>query len=147
MSIYLHDWKDGGFRQMVADFEDVYLSDRFPLGEEDAARLEAALASDRWRDVEVLLAAYCCENYSGDAFVLFRRDGKLYEVNGSHCSCYGLGQQTISGDRETQWEPEETTIAALRHRLDNGSLGNEDYGDNKFANELREVLDGLERAA
>ena len=143
MSVYLHDWKDGGFRQMVADFEDVYISQNFPLSDEESARLDDALASDRWRDVEVLLASYSYENYSGDAFVLFRRDGKLYEVNGTHCSCYGLGQQSIAGERGTQWEPEETTLAALLHRLDNGSLGNEEYSENKFANELREVLDSL----
>jgi len=36
--------------------------------------------------------------------VLFKRGGKLYDVNGSHCSCFGL---------EDQWLPEETTVAAL----------------------------------
>lgn len=50
---------------------------------------------------------YTYEDYSGDAFVLFQRDGKLWEVNGSHCSCYGL---------EDQWGPEETSIAALKLR-------------------------------
>ena len=43
---------------------------------------------------------------------LFERDGKLYEVFGGHCSCYGL---------EDQWKPEETTTAALRYRLKEGS--------------------------
>lgn len=45
--------------------------------------------------------------YSGSAHVLFVRDGKLYEVNGSHCSCYGL---------EGQWYPEETSVEAIRAR-------------------------------
>jgi hypothetical protein len=58
-------------------------------------------------DEEVLIAIYTYEDYWGSAFVLFERDGKLYEVNGSHCSCYGL---------ETQWEPEETSWPALRMR-------------------------------
>jgi hypothetical protein len=34
--------------------------------------------------VRILLASYTCENYDGSAFVLFERDGKLYEVNGNH---------------------------------------------------------------
>lgn len=82
----------------------------------------------------VLLASYGTPIYEGYAFVLFERDGKLYEVNGSHCSCYGL---------EGQWEPEETTIEALRHRLENGNLGNESYDENTFSTELRQVLDSL----
>lgn len=57
-------------------------------------------------DGEVLLA--CCggECYDGSAFVIFERDGKLYEAHESHCSCYGLDD----------WTPEETTVAALKIR-------------------------------
>jgi hypothetical protein len=58
-------------------------------------------------DDEILLASYEYEDYSGDAFVLFERNGVLYEVHGGHCSCYGL---------EDQWEPEETTWEALALR-------------------------------
>jgi hypothetical protein len=56
---------------------------------------------------DVLLAYYGYESYSGEAFVLFQRDGILYEVNGSHCSCHGL---------EDQWKPEAALTAALRQR-------------------------------
>lgn len=56
---------------------------------------------------EILFAYYGREYYTGSAFVLFQRNGKLYEVNGSHCSCYGL---------ENQWEPEETSWDALAMR-------------------------------
>lgn len=60
---------------------------------------------------KILYAVYDQGCYEGSAFVLFSRDGKLYEVNGSHCSCYGL---------ETQFDPEETSVEALEHRLTNG---------------------------
>jgi hypothetical protein len=56
---------------------------------------------------EILFASYENQDYDGDAFVLFRKDGKLYEVHGSHCSCYGL---------EECWQPEETTVEALAER-------------------------------
>lgn len=56
---------------------------------------------------EVIYAVYEYEDYSGSAFVLYSKDGKLYEVNGGHCSCNGL---------EDQWEPEETTLAAMLAR-------------------------------
>lgn len=66
-------------------------------------------------DIEVLFALYTCHSYSGEVWVLFERDGTLYEVNGGHCSCYGL---------EGQWDPEETTLDALRHRFTVGREGN-----------------------
>lgn len=55
----------------------------------------------------LLIAVYTYESYSGKAFVLYEHDGKLFEVNASHCSCYGL---------ENQFDPEETTWAALLMR-------------------------------
>lgn len=65
------------------------------------------IADDFPTDEQILLGARGWGSYCGDAFVLFERDGKLYEVNGGHCSCYGL---------EGQWTPEETTWAALAMR-------------------------------
>lgn len=65
---------------------------------------------------ELLIAYYNIEGYDGTAYVLYRQDGKLYEVFGSHCSCYGL---------EEQWEPEEVSIAALQFRLDHGKVPQE----------------------
>lgn len=82
----------------------------------------------------VLLAHYEIDGYEGSAFVLFERDGKFYEVNGGHCSCYGL---------EGQWEPEETSVAELVHRIKNGRLGVYGYGDtNAFGQELLTILEG-----
>lgn len=113
--MFLHDWKDSGLEGMKSDF-----------GIDDAA-LEG---------VTVLLASYTYEDYSGDAFVLFERGGKLYEVNGSHCSCHGLSESSYDDATETQWQPEETSIDALRHRLEKGHVG-------EIADALRQVLDAL----
>jgi hypothetical protein len=54
----------------------------------------------------ILFASYGGACYEGDAVVIFQKNGKLYEVHGSHCSCYGL---------EGQWRPEETTLESLAH--------------------------------
>lgn len=58
-----------------------------------------------------------CQNEGGMyeewCWIVFEKDGKLYEVNASHCSCYGY---------EGQWEPELTDIESLRLRLNKGSL-------------------------
>lgn len=59
------------------------------------------------REDELLFALYDAHDYDGWAWVLFVRDGQLYEVVGSHCSCFGL---------EEQFDPEPTTIEALAMR-------------------------------
>lgn len=58
-------------------------------------------------DEEVVFGVYELGDYEGEAFVLYVKDGRLFEVHGGHCSCYGL---------EGQWDPEETTLEALRLR-------------------------------
>lgn len=68
-----------------------------------------------------MFAAYENESYEGYALVIFSKEGKLYEVNGSHCSCYGL---------EDQWSPEETSLDALRMRK--YSYGNMQYDLEQF---------------
>jgi hypothetical protein len=70
-------------------------------------------------NVEIIIATYTYEDYSGSAYVLYHdtNDGKLYEVFGSHCSCYGL---------EGQWAPEEANIDALLMRK-NWDYYGEDY--------------------
>lgn len=43
-------------------------------------------------------AIYNVDDYSGCAFVVFKKYNKWYSVSASHCSCYGL---------EDQFNPEE----------------------------------------
>lgn len=106
--IYLGDWAEGGQKQMMESFQ---------------------ISASDLDGVEILLAHYSYEKYSGTAFVLFRRDGRLYEVNGSHRSCYGL---------EDQWRPEEVSMKALRHWLDN------DYSFEGFREILEQRLKAIE---
>jgi hypothetical protein len=123
--MFLNDWRNADAETVLREFEASYWNN---YRENDSSAL-----LEEYRDIEILLASYVYANYNGDAFVLFQKDGVLYEVNGSHCSCYGL---------ENQWSPEETSIVELRHRLDKGHLGNASY--NPFATELRQVLNSLE---
>lgn len=131
--VLLHNWSGGTVADVFKDFDgerwSYYSENEEPTPVEEKPKFIGA---------EVLFASYGTDNYSGDAFVLFRRDGKLFEVNGSHCSCYGL---------EGQWDPEETTVAALRHRLTDGRLGQDDYSDNVFADDLARLLDTLDAKA
>lgn len=138
-SVYLNDWSSKF--SVIADFEDVYMSkEDFEATEstypneaywlENKTKMSNALK--RYKDINILFASYGNANYTGDAWVLFEKDGKLYEVNGSHCSCHGL---------EEQWCPEEVVLAELENRLVNGTFGEDDWSDNTFKKELCEFLD------
>ena len=90
-----------------------------PVGSEDPERDE--IISDL-TDAEILISEYE-GGYDGVAFVLYRKNGKLFEVNGSHCSCFGL---------EGQWAPEETSFGVLLNRNFYG-LGNVEFQIEKLA--------------
>jgi hypothetical protein len=94
----------------------------------------------------VYLAYYHIGSYGCDssAFLLYEnQDGDLFEVNGGHCSCHGLSEESYSGG-PTQWEPEHTTPEALNHRLTNGSLGSVGgYDDEGYERESKIVVDYL----
>lgn len=54
---------------------------------------EFGISDSQLEGFEILYAEYTAEGYEGDAFVLLRKDGKYFEINGSHCSCNGLESQ------------------------------------------------------
>ncbi|PLY16627.1 MAG: hypothetical protein C0631_03255 [Sedimenticola sp.] len=112
--LFLNDWKDADNQVLIEQF---------------------AIPAAELQGIEILLASYCRDAFYGEAFVLFSRDGRLYEVNASHDSSDGM---------TGQWEPEETLIEALRYRLENGRLGSHEDGCNLFADELRFLLFELE---
>ena len=87
-------------------------------------------------DINILIAVYSQEDYEGSAFVLFYgEDNQLYEVNGGHCSCYGL---------EEQWDPEATSWEAIRHRFEKGHLFPYGWDDVDPARKQVEYLLNLE---
>ena len=70
-----------------------------------------AFAIDRI-DGHILFAVYEHESYTGQATVILVNQGKLWLVEGNHCSCYGL---------EDQFKPEEISFSALLHIAENGN--------------------------
>jgi len=136
--VYLHNWNEK--IDMIGDFEDIYMtseeynSDISPYPNTELwldKKLKMAEAIVKYEQYNILFASYGSDNYSGDAFVLLSIGDKLYEVNGSHCSCFGL---------EGQFEPEETTLKSIEMRLIKGNLGVDDYCGNEFASELKEFM-------
>ena len=66
----------------------------------------------------IIVASYLYEDYDGKAYVLFEREGKLFQVEGSHCSCFGLADSSYSDYGNSQWQPEEVSLARLKDLLD-----------------------------
>lgn len=63
--------------------------------------------------IKIIYASYYIQQYEGYAYVLFVYENKLYEVYGSHCSCYGLeGQFDFN---------EPVTLEELKLTLENES--------------------------
>jgi len=120
MNKYVFIMKLKGYHVFDGDFEDE--QDIIGAFEIDQKELQGAF---------ILYATYECGGYEGSAFVLFERNGKLYEVHGGHCSCNGL---------EGQWQPEETTVDALVHCIKNGRLGQGYIGEDVFGQKLLDML-------
>lgn len=136
--VFLHNWTEK--IDVIADFDDIYMTgkeyhlEKPPYSNEEyfyKMKREMDEAVKRYEDINILFASYGEDNYSGDAWVLFEKENKLYEVNGSHCSCYGL---------EGQWDPEEVSLIELENRLTNGTFGEDDWSGNEFKSELMEFL-------
>ena len=89
----------------------------FFRGFHSADSVRAAFGDGPPDGAEILFAWYGIEFYEGHALVIYVHGGQMYEVHGSHCSCYGL---------ERQWRPEATDAELLRRR---------------YAGELRAGLD------
>jgi len=107
--------------QEIIKQKPIYLNDW--SNKEDVAR---DFQNDDIKNLNILFADYQNQCYEGEAFVLFEKDGKLFEVIGSHCSCYGL---------EGQFDPEEVCLEALEHRLIKGN-----YSRDIFSTQLKEFL-------
>jgi hypothetical protein len=74
--------------------------------------VERSFADPTVMDFEIIVADYESWLYEGEAYVLVKnKEGKLFEVQAGHCSCYDL-----SG----AWYPMEVTVEYLELRLRSG---------------------------
>lgn len=119
-SLFLHDWEAENWEGKTGL---------------EALKKDFDLLDVDLEGVDILLASYTYEDYDGTAFVLFLKDGKLFEVHGSHCSCYGL---------EGQWDPEETTVEALRKTLEGERWA---HRLDQYRAELADIVNRVERAS
>jgi hypothetical protein len=98
--------------------------------------LEFGVEPEKLADISILVAYMSVGDYGCDssAFIVFKRDGDLYEVNASHCSCFGFDAQDYSGTDGTQWEPEIVPdVSAILQRTD-WSLASGGYDEDQAGN-------------
>ena len=135
--VYLNDWEDKF--SLIADFNCIYITkaeyeaEQSPYPDEESFKRKKVKMKKtllEWDNINILFASYNQANYEGKAWVLLEKEGKLFEVNGEHCSCYGV---------EGQWEPKQVSLETLKHRLEKGNLG-KDGSLNCFATELKRFL-------
>ena len=138
--VFLNDWAEEKSFMVFMYFEDVFITfDEFKKKSAPYANVaywqekvqSAKQALKKHKEDKILFASYTYEGYEGSAWVLFTNQGKLYEVNGSHCSCNGL---------EGQWEPEEVNLVELRNRVLVGTLGQDYDKCSIFRDELIKFL-------
>ena len=90
------------------------------------------------QDLEVLIAYESVGSWGCDSssfFLLKDKEGKLYEVHGSHCSCFGF---------EDQFTLQESSIEALKFRVDRAEsvfyTGGYDSNGNENTNAVNKYI-------
>ena len=61
------------------------------------------------KTIKFIYANITDDDYVSSAFILFQQNGKMCEINASHCSCNGY---------EGQWQPEACSFKELNSRLE-----------------------------
>ena len=111
----------------------------------DEAAVKSKIAEDfeipagSLADCEIIVAYMSVGDYGCDsgAFIVFRRNGILYEVNGAHCSCHGFGEQDYSGSGGTQWQPEAVGAVPIVTGRSDWALACGGYDNDQAANAAR----------
>lgn len=136
--VYLNDWSSKF--AVMSDFEDLYMSEDEYKAEKSPYPNEKLWLEKKdkvkrllpeWKKKNILFASYGHANYEGRAWVLFEQNGELFEINASHCSCYGL---------EGQWSPEKVVLQELYNRVEKGTFGHDTWSGNQFKTELKQFL-------
>ena len=89
--MYFGNWKNR--EEMISEFV--------------SYRAEDGTRKSAFDGAEILIASYVTGSWEGDGYVLMRKEGQLLELEGGHCSCYGM---------EDVWPPQATTVEALKKR-------------------------------
>ena len=111
----LEDLKDYSEQQVLKYLAENYSGEKSGFDYDEITNADIEKANELLKNMEVLVAYQSVGHWGCDssAFYLLKdkNNGNLFEVHGSHCSCYGF---------EGQLQLEETNIEALKYRVKNG---------------------------
>lgn len=82
--------------------------------------------------VSLVVAVMETDGYESAAFIVFEKDGQLFEVNGSHCSCFGY---------EGQWDPEP--VDDILHILERADWALTSAYDDRRERDAKAIRDNL----
>lgn len=90
---------------LVASMYTGVYEERFSSNEDIASEFAEDAILETLKDACMIFATYTYEDYSGNAEVIFVKDGKIYANSASHCSCDGL---------EGGWQPNEMSLDSAK---------------------------------
>ena len=113
--IALEDLKDMTEQEIIEHLASNYSGDRSGYDYGSITKSDIEKAKYVLENMTVLVAYESVGDYGCDSSSFFllknKETNKLFEIHGSHCSCYGF---------EGQLDLEETNIDILKHRVKNG---------------------------
>ena len=135
----LEDLKDFSEHQVLKHLAENYSGDKSGFDYGDICEADIEKANDLLKNMEVLVAYQSVGSWGCDSSAFFllkdKTDGKMFEVHGSHCSCFGF---------EGQLQLEETTIEALKFRINNAkylfSTGGYDNNDSENKQKVSDLV-------
>lgn len=115
--IVLEDLKEMAEKEIIEHLANDYAGDKSGFDYGKITDHDIAIAKEKLKNMKVLFAYESVGDYGCDSNSYFllkdKKTKKLYEVFGSHCSCYGF---------EGQLRMEEATIEQLKDRVSKGNL-------------------------
>lgn len=108
----LSDLQEKTEHEIIEHLIDEYSGSEGSYGQTDSDKAEAR---ELLKNKEVLIAYESVGSWGCDSSSFFllkdKETGSLFEVHGSHCSCYGF---------EGQLSLEETTVEVMKNRINGG---------------------------
>lgn len=128
--LHLEDLKGMSGKELEEHLVDNYAGDVSGFDYGDPGTADKMKLRDILKGFNIIIAYESVGSWGCDSssFFLLRRksDGVLFEIHGSHCSCYGF---------EGQFKLEETTLEYLKSDKLNFCCGG--YDDNETANQAK----------
>jgi hypothetical protein len=138
--ITLEDLKGLTELEVLKHLATEYAGDKSGFDYGEIKQEDIYVSNEKLKNMEVLIAYESVGSWGCDSSSFFllrnKKTGKLFEIHGSHCSCYGF---------EGQLDLEETDIVTLKERNKKGVFYTGGYDENEDENQkiVKEFIESL----